>query len=59
MPNFERRHYRIFAELLKDELRETDMPRFTFNRLKTIIGNVFAADNPRFDRGRFEEACEP
>ena len=28
-------------------------------RLQYLIADVLAADNPRFDRERFVEACEP
>ena len=59
MPNFERRHYRMMAELLRKVAVERDMSRPSFNLIKTLLGDMFYRDNPRFDRGKFEEACEP
>lgn len=36
---------------------KTDDTRQTVHVIATCIGEVFAADNPRFDRERFMAAC--
>jgi hypothetical protein len=51
---FTRRHYLAIAEIVRaepdPEVRE---------RLAYALIRVFASDNPRFDAGRFREACKP
>jgi hypothetical protein len=61
-PKFERRHYCAIAEVIRECRSSGNLtPReAAFGRMfKTKIGDMLAVDNPRFDRGRFEEACEP
>jgi len=45
-----RKHYRVLASALK----ESKAPLDVIN----AVANVLKADNPRFDYGRFREACE-
>jgi hypothetical protein len=65
-PKFERRHYRAIAAVLRDVAVECGVMQFGANErlmqwtaMKTEMSDMLKADNPRFDRGRFEEACEP
>lgn len=65
---FERRHYRVLAEVLyreAEEARERDAERARIGSLYSgeaesiikaaaaVIADALAADNPRFDRERF------
>lgn len=59
-----RKHYQAMAEALKNErqyIDSTDAPRSPrlsqWSRDVQAVADVFAADNGRFDRGRFERAC--
>ena len=62
-PKFERRHYCAVAEVLRVVLHDIAQPHepvpFAWRRIKQDLGTMFIRDNPRFDRGKFEEACEP
>lgn len=65
-PKFERRHYKAVAEVMSHVLADLSFPRtggdarpFLWSKLKQELGTMFIRDNPRFDRGKFEEACEP
>lgn len=55
--------YIAIAGCIKAELgccrldEREDIQRRTVYSLCRQIGNVFAEDNPRFDRGIFERAC--
>lgn len=56
-PKFQRRHYEVLAAVMRD-CHPGDS--YSWWRVaKTKLGDALAEDNPRFDRGRFEEACEP
>lgn len=63
-PRFERRHMRAIASVLSETARDPEYladnykPR-VWQDMKTRFGDMLAADNPRFNRGKFEEACEP
>jgi hypothetical protein len=57
---FSKRHYVRIAEVIRELGRDDlDLPRPMFNRIKKSFGDMLAADNPRFNKGKFEEACEP
>jgi hypothetical protein len=64
-PKFERRHYKAVAEVLRNVLADLGhsdadpRPPMSWRKIKQELGTMFIRDNPRFDRGRFEEACEP
>ena len=65
-PKFERRHYKAVAEVMRNVLADLAPARFEegdrplpWRKIKQELGTMFIRDNPRFDRGRFEEACEP
>ena len=45
---------RAFYQTGQETLRESE----TWQILRRKIADVFAADNPRFNRARFMEACE-
>ena len=58
-----RKDYVRFAAMLKDQLIACDTLRMRGvkrNRIISVINataDIFAADNPRFDRSRFLKAC--
>lgn len=60
MPKFEKRHYDCVAEVLRRAGEEATVPEaqaivhFMCNR----FSELFARDNDRFDRPRFEAACK-
>jgi len=60
-PKFQRRHYRKIAEVLREchPLHHDHTGSARWGILKVLMGDMLAKDNPRFDRGKFEEACEP
>jgi len=65
-PKFERRHYRAVADVLRSVLGRPEFHGYGANErpmqwtaIKTEMGRMFKADNPRFNAGKFEEACEP
>ena len=58
-PKFERRHYKMIAAVIRDVANHWGRTSPAWSCIKTEMGDMLAADNPRFDRGRFEEACEP
>ena len=62
-PKFQRRHYRRIAAVLRDAgphpLDRHSASAARWGIVKVMMGDMLAADNPRFNRGKFEEACEP
>ena len=65
-----RKHYEQVAQALQDYYSKTrglfpDHQETKWLKLETladiteIMANIFEADNPRFDRGRFLSACVP
>jgi len=65
-PKFARRHYKLIAAVMREcavARPPIDMSDHINNArwgiIKVRMGDMLARDNPRFDRGRFEEACEP
>ena len=65
-PKFQRRHMKMIAAVMR-ECAPTRPPiemsdhinNARWGIIKVTMGDMLAKDNPRFDRGRFEEACEP
>ncbi len=54
MPTWSKRDYEFFAEVL----RESNAAIGETERLAAQFGGEFAADNPRFDAGRFMKAVK-
>jgi len=58
-----RKHYRAIAEFIRNNTSEIDddiHSHFMFvprNSLVFELANLFAADNPNFDRQKFLDAC--
>jgi len=63
---FKQRHFEALAQLMQD-LRPSSLVSIERGKGKhaqytltlNSLGNLFARDNPMFDRGRFERACRP
>jgi hypothetical protein len=58
-----KRDYIKFAEMLREQYERANgsgeqYPEQTIARVQDSIADLFAADNPRFDRERFAKACE-
>ena len=59
-PKFARRHYKMIAAVLSECATPPWRGRDPmWNEIKHQMGSMLADDNPRFNRGKFEEACEP
>jgi hypothetical protein len=65
---FQRQHYLVFAELIKESKREYNhllphRPEDAWSPLQAIkvvekkLSQLFLADNPRFVPSKFEEDC--
>ncbi len=53
-----KKHYIEIAQAIKaSEVPATAETRKSIAELAKRLANVFAADNPRFDRARFIKAC--
>ena len=61
MPKFQKRHYEAIADVLRTIHKDQQVAIFTdpidTSKLIRRIGDMFAGDNPRFDRARFVAAC--
>lgn len=64
----QRRHYVQFAEMIRRQLepfgtapqtQRGQLVHGTILEMRDRIADLFAEDNPRFDRVRFLKACEP
>jgi hypothetical protein len=53
-----RRDFQLIADVVRD-LRETFGETLPADRLIHELGTALYSTNGRFDRGRFERACEP
>lgn len=58
-PKFQRRHYKQIAAVLRKVAADWGRDAPHWSVIKTEMGHMLSVDNPRFDVGRFEEACEP
>jgi hypothetical protein len=65
-PKFERRHMKMIAAVLRETAPvrpPIDIGDHISNArwgiIKVRMGDMLAKSNPRFNRGKFEEACEP
>lgn len=57
---FERRHMNAIAGVIRNcHPGDSNSGYVQWDLVKGKMGDMLAYDNPRFDRGRFEEACEP
>ena len=60
---FTRQHYKAIAEIVKKNTDRHDHPQFNYwdamgtDDFCDELADYFAADNPRFDRTKFLEAC--
>ena len=52
---FSKRHYEAVAAILSQNKIVTPE---TWENIRDDLGALFEADNPRFDRDTFKEACE-
>ncbi len=54
-----RKHYKAIAEIVKKNTTKVDKIILYVKRADMVcdLADYFAADNPRFDRARFLEAC--
>jgi len=58
--HFQKRHYEAIALAMQDarfRLRSSSLDQWQCTI--QCLANMLASDNGRFDRGRFERACEP
>ena len=61
---FQQRHFEALAQLMQD-LRPSSLVSIEpdkhaqYTLTLNSLCNLFARDNPMFDRGRFERACRP
>lgn len=56
---FSRRHYEAIAEVIRNVGNQTsENPLTVWERFVDDLADLFHADNERFDRAKFEEACE-
>ncbi len=53
-----KKHYQALAAALYQERKYRGKEHATFDDAIRVVARVLAADNPRFDRGLFLEACE-
>jgi hypothetical protein len=54
---FQKRQYQAIALAL--QYVESDIDGQAHERVIKELADVFARDNPNFERGRFERACQP
>jgi len=57
-PMFQRRHMKEIAAVIS-EFGRNHCRDLHWQAIKVTMGDMLAEDNPRFNRGKFEEACEP
>ena len=55
-PVFQHRHYKALAKIIAD-MKRYDGASIDHNLLRERIADAMARDNPRFDHGRFFDAC--
>lgn len=60
MADFARRHYEVVARIIQAQ-HTTEHPEWDppIDGIRDDFIALFERDNPRFDRARFERACEP
>ena len=62
MSKFTRKHYRMVADAIRETRIEQECSFrdcTNIGRVQNQIARMFARDNGRFDRTRFDRACEP
>lgn len=60
MADFQQRHYEALARLMQECKAEHNTDQLGgLDMAIRKLTDMLARDNPRFDRGRFERACEP
>ena len=55
-PMFAKRHYEALATFIQELDRSVPLTEFS---VSNQLARMFEADNPRFDRARFKDACIP
>ena len=61
MPNFQKRHYEVIANEIRQEVREQEeysAESMILKRLASNFAQVFKDDNPNFSEQRFLDACD-
>lgn len=62
MARFQQRHFEAIAEVIQELTSDCERAELSFTVLemtKDKLCKLFASDNPNFDLGRFQRACEP
>ncbi len=54
-----KRHYEKAAKIVRDLPRNSPIQENEAALVRECFVQLFSGDNPRFDRDRFREACEP
>lgn len=53
-----RKHHKAIASIIKNNYEVSTPPiKFVLRDMTDQIAQYFAADNPRFDRAKFVDAC--
>ena len=55
---FSRRHYEAVAEVMRGIPHAAITPDYVWCTILDALIDLFEADNPRFDRAKFQEECE-
>jgi len=55
---FSKRHYEAIAEVMRTLTHQCDHWDAALEEVKERLGDLFAADNEKFNRAKWEEACE-
>lgn len=58
-PKFQQRHYVAIAEVVNGLRSSDNTDNLTMGMLQHRLCEMFIADNPAFDRDRFQAACKP
>jgi hypothetical protein len=60
MADFQQRHYEALAKLMQAAKVQDDVDQQGgLDMMQRMMCELLAQDNPKFDRARFERACEP
>ena len=56
-PIFQHRHYKAIAAMLHEAIYTPNAEHKTLHQVRDQLADMFASDNPRFDRARFLAAA--
>jgi methyl coenzyme M reductase alpha subunit len=59
LPKFAKRHYEAIATAIQEARRRANGSNDPIAVVVDELADIFAADNSRFGRDRFERACVP